>query len=88
MKCCSYRKGYILKIDYENKLIVIAKDKKDIYTYTWLVYSDKTIIMSKEYKEIPIEELSENDYVFVYHSIAVTFSIPPQTYAYIIEVKK
>lgn len=91
MKYCSYRSGTIIEItnssngDY--KYITIAKDINYIYTYTKLVYTKETLILNNEYNEILVEDLNIGDFIFVYHSNRMTMSIPPQTTAYIIEVK-
>lgn len=91
MKYLSYRSGIIVEISESSnenfKYIMIAKDVNDIYTYTKLVYSQDTIILDCEYSEIGIDDLNIGDYVFAYHSNRMTMSIPPQTSAYIIEVK-
>ncbi len=91
MKCCSYRMGVVLEIressNEEYKYIIIGKNPKDIYTHTKLVYSKETLIVDCEYKEIKLEDLKVGDFVVVYHSNTMTMSIPPQTSAYIIEVK-
>lgn len=91
MKYCSYKKGTIVEIksssNDEYKYITIAEDINDIYTFTKLIYSQKTIILNCEYNEIPVKDLKVGDTVFVYHSNVMTLSIPPQTQAYIIEVK-
>ena len=91
MKYCSYKKGIIVEIrsssNDEYKYITIAEDVNNIYTFTKLVYSQKTIILNCEYNEIPVEDLKVGDTVFVYHSNIMTMSIPPQTVVYIIEVK-
>ena len=91
MKCCSYKKGTIIEINSdvngEFKFITIAEDVNNIYTFVRLVYSNETIILDCEYNEISIEELNLGDSIFVYHSNIMTMSIPPQTKAYVIEVK-
>lgn len=91
MKCCSYKTGIIMEIidnnDGKYKLVTIGKDPKDIYTFTRLVVSDETLILNCEYNEITVDDLSVGDLVVAYHSNAMTMSIPPQTNAYIIEVK-
>ncbi|HSQ89277.1 hypothetical protein [Romboutsia sp.] len=91
MKYCSYRKGIIVEVKSSSKedykYITIAEDVNNIYTFTKLVYSKQTIILNHDYNEIPVEDLKVGDTVFVYHSNVMTLSIPPQTVAYIIEVK-
>ena len=91
MKYCSYRKGIIVEVKNSSKddykYITIAEDVNNIYTFTKLVYSKQTIILNHDYNEIPVEDLKVGDTVFVYHSNVMTLSIPPQTVAYIIEVK-
>lgn len=91
MKCCSYKIGIIVEImdsnDGRYKLVTIGKDPKDIYTFTRLVVSDETLILNCESNEIAVDDLSLGDLVVAYHSNAMTMSIPPQTSAYIIEVK-
>ena len=92
MKCCSYKVGTIVEIsdsiDEKYKFITIAKKPGDIYTYTRLVYSDETIILNHEYNEIGIDDLKIGDTILAFHSNIMTMSIPPQTSAFIIEVKK
>ena len=89
MKCCSYKIGTIVEIvdsnDIRYKLVTIGKNPNDIYTR--LVVSDETLIVNWEYNEITVEDLNVGDLVVAYHSNAMTMSIPPQTNAYIIEVK-
>ncbi|MGL5755646.1 MAG: hypothetical protein ACRCYC_10005 [Paraclostridium sp.] len=91
MKYTSYRIGNIVDIaDIEGqpyKFITIATNPSDIYTFTKLIYSDQTLILNCEYKEITLADLSIGDKVVAYHSNAMTMSIPPQTQVYIIEVK-
>ncbi|MDK2561971.1 hypothetical protein QOZ84_00295 [Romboutsia sedimentorum] len=91
MKCCSYKNGVIVEISNSSnsdyKYITIAKDINDIYTFIRLVYSKETIILNCEYNEISVDDLNIGDFVFVYHSNIMTMSIPPQSVAYIIEVK-
>lgn len=91
MKCCSCKMGQIVEIlDIPNnqyKFITIATDPRDIYTYTRLVYSDTTLISDGKCNEISINDLKIGDLVVAYHSNVMTMSIPPQTSAYIIEVR-
>lgn len=91
MNYCSYKIGLILEIadsiDNRYKLVAIGEDPKDIYTVTRLVVSDKTLILDYEYNEITVADLNVGDLVVVYHSNVMTMSIPPQTSAYVIEVK-
>ncbi|WP_455539721.1 hypothetical protein [Terrisporobacter sp.] len=91
MKYVSYRIGTIVEImdsgDDKYKLVTIAKNPKDIYTFTRLVVSNETLILNCEYNEIDVKDLKIGDFVVAYHSNVMTFSIPPQTSAYIIEVK-
>ena len=91
MKYCSYKVGVILEMmdseDGRYKLITIGKDPNDFYTFTRLVVSDETLIMNNEYNEITVDDLDLGDLIVAYHSNVMTMSIPPQTSAYIIEVK-
>lgn len=92
MKYCSYKIGTIIEIsdienDDKNKFVTIAKNPKDIYSFTRLVVTEQTLILCCEYNEISVDELKIGDTVLVYHSNAMTMSIPPQTTAFIIEVK-
>lgn len=91
MKYCSYTIGTIVDIsDSTNdmyKFITIAKKPGDMYTYTRLVYSKKTIILDHEYNEISVDNLNVGDTIVAFHSNAMTMSIPPQTSVFIIEVK-
>lgn len=91
MKCCSYKIGVIVEImdsnDARYKLVTIGQNPKDIYTFTRLVVSDETLILDRKYNEITVEDLNIGDLVVAYHSNIMTMSIPPQTSAYIIEVK-
>ncbi len=59
----------------------------DIYTATILIASDTTLVMDEDYNEITLNDLQVGDLIFVYHSPIMTMSIPPQTQAFIIEVK-
>ena len=92
MKYCSYKIGVIVEMmdsdDGRYKLITIGKDLNDFYTFTRLVVSDETLILNNEYNEITVDELNLGDLILAYHSNVMTMSIPPQTSAYIIEVKK
>lgn len=91
MKCCSYKMGVIVEITKSSndkfKYITIAEDPKNVYTFTRLVYNDETLILDCEYNEISVDKLSIGDVILVYHSNIMTMSIPPQTLAYIIELK-
>lgn len=91
MKCCSYKIGIIVEImdspDGRYKLITIAKDPNDFYSFTRLVVSEETLILNREYNEITVNDLKLGNLVVAYHSNVMTMSIPPQTSAYIIEVK-
>lgn len=90
MKYASYNFGYIVEIqpfDDGNTFVTITRDVNDIYTYIRLVVSNKTLILNEECNEIEVSDLSPGNFIFVYHSNAMTASIPPQTSAFIIEVK-
>ncbi|WP_343101317.1 hypothetical protein [Romboutsia sp. MSSM.1001216sp_RTP31141st1_G3_RTP31141_220114] len=91
MKYASYKKGVIIDItSFENGeyiFITIGEEPGNIYTYTRLVYSDKTLILDNEYNEISVKNLNIGDFVVAYHSNIMTLSIPPQTNVCIIEVK-
>lgn len=91
MKYSSYKIGNIIKIQdikgQPYKFITIGTDPSDVYTFTKLIYSDETLIVDCEYKEISVDELKIGDKVVAYHSNIMTLSIPPQTQVYIIEVK-
>lgn len=91
MKYCSYRIGTIVEIsdkdETNNSYITIAKNPKDFYSFTTLVVNEQTLILCCEYSEITVEDLKIGDTVLVYHSNAMTKSIPPKTTAFIIEVK-
>ena len=91
MKCCSYKIGSIVEImdsnDGRYKLITIGQDPNDIYTCTRLVVGNETLFLNCEYNEITVDDLKVGDFVLAYHSNVMTMSIPPQTSAYIIEVK-
>lgn len=91
MQCCSFKIGIIVEImdsnDERNKLVTIAQNPKDIYTFTRLVVSEETLILSCEYNEITVDDLRVGDLVVAFHSNVMTLSIPPQTNAFIIEVK-
>ena len=92
MKYCSYKIGKIMEIvdsdDGRYKLITIGKNPNDFYTFTRLVVSNETLILNNQYNEITVDELKMGDLILAYHSNVMTMSIPPQTSAYIIEVKK
>lgn len=90
MRYASYTFGYIVSIqhmDDQNTYVTIAKDINNIYTYVRLVVSSKTLILNQECNELTVNDLSKGNCIFVYHSNAMTASIPPQTNAFIIEVK-
>lgn len=91
MKCCSYKIGVIVEITDSSAgnhtLVTIAGDPKDIYTFTRLGISDETLILDCEYNEITVYDLKVGDLIVAFHSNIMTMSIPPQTSAYIIEVK-
>lgn len=91
MKYCSYKMGVIMEItnsdDGRYNFITIGKKQNDIYTYTRLVVSDETLILNNKYNEITVDDLRVGNLILAYHSNAMTMSIPPQTSAYIIEVK-
>ena len=91
MKCCVFNYGKIIEINYNVQpgvhFITIAKDPQNIYTAIVLVTSDSTLVMDKNYNEISLEDLEVGNLIFVYHSPVMTMSIPPQTQAFIIEVK-
>ena len=91
MQCCSFKTGIIVEImdsnDERYKLVTIAQNPKDIYTFTRLVVSEENLILSCEYNEITVDDLRVGDLVVAFHSNVMTMSIPPQTNAFIIEVK-
>lgn len=91
MKCCVFKRGTIIEINDniqpELVFITFATDTTDIYTATILIASDTTLIMDEDYNEITLNDLQVGDLIFVYHSPIMTMSIPPQTQAFIIEVK-
>ena len=43
--------------------------------------------MDENYNEITLNDLQVGDLIYVYHSPIMTMSIPPQTQAFIIELK-
>ena len=91
MKCCSYKIGVIVEImdssDGRYKLITIGPDPTSIYPFTSLVFFTAPFLLNCEYNEIIVDDLKVGDFVVAYHSNVMTMSIPPQTSAYIIEVK-
>ncbi|WP_042276553.1 hypothetical protein [[Clostridium] dakarense] len=91
MKCCYFKYGEIVEINKNIQpgvvYITIATDINNIYTATVLIASDATLVMDENYNEITLNDLEVGDVVFVYHSPIMTMSIPPQTQAFIIEVK-
>ncbi len=91
MKCCFLKKGTILEIREDSQhnitYITFASDISNIYTATILIASYTTLVVDKEYKEIDLNDLQVGDLIYVYHSPIMTMSIPPQTNAFIIELK-
>ena len=91
MKCCFFKKGTILEIREDTQhgitYITFANDISNIYTATMLISSDTTLVMDEEYNEIDLNDLQVGDLIYVYHSPIMTMSIPPQTQAFIIELK-
>lgn len=91
LKCCFFKRGTIVEIN-ENiqpglSFITIATDVNDIYTATILIASETTLVMDENYNEITLNDLQVGDLIYVYHSPIMTMSIPPQTQAFIIELK-
>lgn len=91
MKCCAFSYGKIIEISYDVQpginFITIEKDPINIYTAIVLVASNYTLVMDENYNEINLYDLEVGNLIFVYHSPVMTMSIPPQTQAFIIEVK-
>lgn len=91
MKYASYKLGIIIDIydsSSENiKYITIASNPNNLYTSTTLIISEKTLILDINYEEIYVENLKVGNFILAYHSNAMTMSIPPQTKAFIIELK-
>lgn len=91
MKYWAFRAGQIIDIqdipEQGIKFVTIATDPENIYTATRLIASDKTLVMDSNHEEITLDDLKVGDDVFVYHSMAMTMSIPPQTQAFVIEVR-
>ena len=91
MKCCFFKKGTILEIREDGQhnitYITFANDISNIYTATILIVSNSTLIMDEDYNEIEVNDLQVGDLIYVYHSPIMTMSIPPQTNAFIIELK-
>lgn len=91
MKCCVFKKGTIIEINDSIQpglvFITFATDTTNIYTATILIASDTTLVVDENYNEININDLQVGDLIFVYHSTITTMSIPPQTQAFIIELK-
>lgn len=92
MKYCSYNVGMVVDIsgsyNDENMYITIGKAPHDVSSYIKLIYSNKTLLIDKNYNEIRIEDIQVGDFVVAFHSNAMTKSIPPQTTAYIIKLLK
>lgn len=91
MKCCMFKKGTIIEINDNIQpglvFITFATNTNNIYTATILIASDTTLVLDENYNEINLNDLQVGDLIFVYHSPITTMSIPPQTQAFIIELK-
>ena len=91
MKYVNYKFGNIVDIrsikGQPYRVITIATNSKDIYTFTRLIYSNQTLILDCEYNEISIDKLNVGDKIVAFCSNAMTMSIPPQTQVFIIELK-
>lgn len=73
----------IKEISDEDKSILVG-DSDDINSQISLNINDETIIMNTDGIPLNFSELKSGDKINVVHSPAMTFSIPPQTYAYAI----
>ncbi|SCH42252.1 hypothetical protein [Romboutsia sp. 1001713B170207_170306_H8] len=91
MKCCAFRMGTVTEIRYDMQhrltFITFATDVSNIYTSFILIVSDTTLVMDEFYNEISIDDLQVGDLIGSYHSPIMTMSIPPQSQAFIIELK-
>lgn len=67
------------------KTITIGSSPYDVNTFIRLVCNGTTLVLDSRYEEIRLEDLEVGDLVVVYHSNAMTKSIPPQATAYIIK---
>lgn len=91
MQCCFFKRGYITEINdgiqQEILYITFASDVDNIYTATTLIAGETTVVMDEDYNQITLDDLQVGDLIYVYHSPMMTMSIPPQTQAFIIELK-
>lgn len=77
--------GEIVSIE-EDRIIIGEEDPN---TQTALIFSDKTVIHDENGKALTIKDLKAGMEITAIHSMAATFSIPPQTAVYeiIVEVE-
>lgn len=66
------------------KSILIQTDTGEVV----INLDEHTKIINKKSKEVNLSDIKENDTIIVYHSKAMTRSLPPQTYGYVVIVDK
>ncbi len=77
--------GSIIVVDAENNFIITGK-ADDIYSQIRFNIAPVTVILDRRGRNIPLERLRPGQIIRVEHAAAMTFSIPPQTTAYRIQV--
>ena len=75
----------VLEVDVEAQQIVTGEDIEKPETQVVFNVGDETKI-TKDGKEIELKDIKADDSIRVIHSIAMTKSLPPQIFAYEIEV--
>jgi hypothetical protein len=77
--------GRIIVADAENKFIITGK-ADDIYSQVRFNIAPYTVIQDRRGRNISLERLRPGQIIRVEHAAAMTFSIPPQTTAYRIQI--
>ena len=79
-----FKQGIIIDINHhkDTTYITLGKSVEDIESSTILKVGKDTIIVDKQGNKLKVNDLKVGDNIGAYHSMVMTFSIPPQTEAY------
>lgn len=78
--------GRVLTVDFRNRLLYTG-DANDMLSQMRYVITDTTLILDRDGNEIPLRNIRPDQWVRVEHAIYQTLSIPPQTTAFVVQIR-
>ena len=84
-KLFEVKEGRVVEVDVNNCFFIIG-DKKDINKQIRFNVSNNTVFLSKRGNRIGMGNVRVGQMVKVQHALFMTFSIPPQTLAYRVQI--